>query len=55
MASEPRNPTPENPERISQDWLTLEGLPVYTPELNPVEMLWSALKAQKLANPAGAT
>ncbi|MGW6805823.1 IS630 family transposase, partial [Streptomyces sp. NPDC055039] len=24
-----------------QDWLTLERLPAYAPELNPVELLWS--------------
>nr|WP_247198728.1 transposase [Streptomyces sp. LBUM 1477] len=27
-----------------QDWLTLERLPAYAPELNPVELLWSSLK-----------
>ncbi|MEU6106636.1 transposase [Streptomyces flaveolus] len=26
-----------------QDWLTLERLPAYGPELNPVELLWSSL------------
>lgn len=36
-----------------QDWLTLERLPAYTPELNPVELLWSAIKARELANLAG--
>ncbi|WP_268643002.1 IS630 family transposase [Nocardiopsis sp. EMB25] len=36
-----------------QDWLTLERLPAYAPELNPVEMLWSAIKARELANVAG--
>ncbi|MGG7569372.1 transposase [Streptomyces sirii] len=36
-----------------QDWLTLERLPAYAPELNPVELLWSALKARELANLAG--
>ncbi|MEV8530152.1 transposase [Streptomyces sp. NPDC052000] len=25
-----------------QDWLTLERLPAYAPELNPVELLWSS-------------
>ncbi|GHC71630.1 hypothetical protein GCM10007079_04180 [Nocardiopsis terrae] len=34
----------------AQDWLTLERLPAYAPELNPVEMLWSAIKTRKLAN-----
>ena len=30
--------------------LTLEYLPPYAPELNPVEYLWSSLKAHRLAN-----
>ncbi|MER6434711.1 transposase [Streptomyces sp900105245] len=36
-----------------QDWLTLERLPVYAPELTPVELLWSSLKKRELANLAG--
>ncbi|WP_424889101.1 transposase [Streptomyces sp. XH2] len=36
-----------------QDWLTLERLPAYAPELNPVELLWSAIKTRELANLAG--
>ncbi|WP_285702208.1 IS630 family transposase [Actinomadura sp. NBRC 104412] len=36
-----------------QDWLTLERLPAYAPELNPVEMLWSSIKTRELANLAG--
>ncbi|MEW2264473.1 transposase [Streptomyces sp. NPDC047853] len=36
-----------------QDWLTLERLPAYAPELNPVELLWSAIKGRELANFAG--
>ncbi|MET9935208.1 MULTISPECIES: transposase [unclassified Streptomyces] len=36
-----------------QDWLTLERLPAYAPELNPVELLWSSLKKRELANFAG--
>lgn len=35
------------------DWLTLERLPAYAPELNPVELLWSSLKERELANLAG--
>jgi len=31
-------------------WLVVERLPAYTPELNPVEGLWSSLKAVELAN-----
>src|SRR4051812_29218937 len=27
-----------------KDWLTVERLPAYAPELNPVETLWSNLK-----------
>ncbi|MEU9193169.1 transposase [Streptomyces hundungensis] len=35
-----------------QDWLTLERLPAYAPELNPVELLWASLKKREPANPA---
>jgi transposase len=31
-------------------WLVVERLPVYAPELNPVEGLWSCLKGVELAN-----
>jgi hypothetical protein len=31
-------------------WLVVERLPVHAPELNPVEGLWSSLKAVELAN-----
>lgn len=37
----------------AQDRLILERLPAYAPELNPVEMLWSAIKTRELANVAG--
>jgi transposase len=30
--------------------LLWDGLPAYAPELNPVEGLWSSLKAVELAN-----
>ncbi len=33
--------------------LTLERLPAYAPELNPVEGLWSAIKLRESANLAG--
>ena len=33
-----------------RSWLVVERLPAYAPELNPVEGLWSSLKAVKLAN-----
>jgi transposase len=35
------------------DWLTVERLPAYAPELNPVEGLWANLKGGELANFAG--
>ena len=38
-----------------QDWLTVERLPAYAPELNPVEYLWANLKGVELANFAGDT
>lgn len=31
-------------------WLTLEPLPAYAPELNPIEQLWAHLDATTLAN-----
>jgi transposase len=31
-------------------WLVVERLPAYAPELNPVEVLWSSLKAVELTN-----
>jgi hypothetical protein len=33
-----------------RSWLVVEPLPAYAPELNPVEGLWSSLKAVELAN-----
>lgn len=36
-----------------QDWLTLERLPAYAPELNPVVLLWSSLKKRELAHELG--
>ena len=36
-------------------WLTVERLPAYAPELNPVEYLWANLKGGELANGAGDT
>jgi transposase len=36
-------------------WLTVERLPAYAPELNPVEGLWANLKGRELANFAGDT
>lgn len=37
----------------TQPWLTLEQLPAYAPQLNPVELLWSSMKKHELANLAG--
>jgi DDE superfamily endonuclease len=36
-------------------WLTVERLPAYAPELNPVEYLWANLKGGALANSGGDT
>jgi hypothetical protein len=33
-----------------RSWLVVERLPAYAPELNPVEGLWSCLKAVELVN-----
>jgi transposase len=41
--------------RRQRDWLVVESLPTYAPELNPVEALWSNLKGVELANLAGDT
>jgi hypothetical protein len=38
-----------------RDWLTVERLPAYAPELNPVESLWANLKGAELANFTGDT
>jgi hypothetical protein len=38
-----------------RSWLVTERLPAYAPELNPVEGLWSSLKAVELANLGGPT
>ena len=33
-----------------RDWLTVERLPGYAPDLNPVELLWGNVKGKELAN-----
>jgi hypothetical protein len=33
-----------------RDWLVIERLPGYAPDLNPIEMLWGWMKGQELAN-----
>jgi hypothetical protein len=40
---------------VQRDWLTVERLPAYAPELNPVEFLWANLKGGELANCVGDT
>jgi len=40
---------------VQRDWLTVERLPAYAPELNPVEFLWANLKGGELANCGGDT
>jgi hypothetical protein len=38
-----------------RQWLSVERLPAYAPELNPVEYLWANLKGVELANCTGDT
>jgi transposase len=38
-----------------RSWLVVERLPAYAPELNPVEGLWSSLRAVELANLTSST
>jgi hypothetical protein len=38
-----------------RDWLMVERLPAYAPELNPAEYLWANLKGRELANCTGDT
>jgi transposase len=33
-----------------RDWLSVERLPGYAPDLNPIENVWGNLKSQELAN-----
>ena len=33
-----------------RDWLRVERLPGYAPELNPIETLWGNIKGKELAN-----
>jgi hypothetical protein len=33
-----------------RQWLTVERLPGYAPELNPIESVWGNLKSGELAN-----
>lgn len=36
--------------RSQRDWLSVERLPGYAPDLNPLEQAWGNLKSQELAN-----
>jgi len=36
--------------RTQRSWLSVERLPGYAPDLNPVESLWGNIKGQELAN-----
>jgi hypothetical protein len=38
-----------------RDWITVDRLPAYPPELNPAEYLWANLKGGELANCTGDT
>lgn len=33
-----------------RDWLSVQPLPGYAPDLNPVEIMWENIKGQELAN-----
>ncbi|GHV09195.1 hypothetical protein AGMMS50229_18890 [Campylobacterota bacterium] len=37
-------------EKFYPDWFEFEPLPAYSPQLNPVEGVWSVMKCSKLAN-----
>ena len=54
----PTGPSPHRHARVvdpQRSWLVVEQLPAYAPDLNPVEGLWSWLKAVELANLTGPT
>jgi len=36
--------------RSQRDWLRVESLPAYAPELNPLEPLWGNVKGRELAH-----
>jgi hypothetical protein len=46
---------PAHRSTAMRSWLVVELLPAYAPDLNPVEGLWSRLKAVELANLTGPT
>jgi len=33
-----------------RDWLSIDPLPGYAPDLNPIEQVWGSVKSQELAN-----
>jgi hypothetical protein len=45
-----RRATERDQDAIDRSWLVVERLPAYAPDLNPVEGLWSSLKAVELTN-----
>jgi transposase len=44
------NPARRTLALVGSGWLTVERTPAYAPELNPMEGVWSNLKAGPLAN-----
>ena len=33
-----------------RDWLSIEPMPGYAPDLNPTEQVWGSVKSKELAN-----
>ena len=44
------SPTKRSSDFVAQNWLTVEWLPKYAPELNDIETVWRDLKAHHLAH-----
>ena len=38
-----------------RDWLSIDPLPGYAPDLNPIEQVWGSVKSQELAQPQSPT
>jgi putative transposase len=36
--------------RTQRDWLRIERLPAYAPDLNPTEGVWNNIKSREMAN-----
>ena len=45
-----RSATTRNYLEAQRDWLRVETLPPYAPELNPLELIWANLSACELGN-----